>query len=110
MPRELPHVLADRPGLVGILEEELAVARDPVAGDLIGRDARGIDERHHQAGAAPREDAVELGAPGQRLHEASIAGHVEEVFRCGGDEGVEPFGIQYPGQAVAKMSVHERLL
>jgi len=33
-------VLADRPGLVGILEEELAVARDPIAGDLIGRDAR----------------------------------------------------------------------
>src|SRR5206468_9960837 len=51
LPRPVSDLLADLAGRVRVREEELPVARDAVAGDPVGRDAGGVDERHDEAGA-----------------------------------------------------------
>src|SRR5207249_10133054 len=61
--------LADRAGIVGVLEEELAVAGEVIRVDAVGRDTRRVDERNDQARALAREDAVELEAAKQRMRD-----------------------------------------
>src|SRR5437773_1794767 len=54
-PRPFTDLAADLTGVVGVLEEELAVAGDVVDLDPIGGHARRVDERDDQRGPAARE-------------------------------------------------------
>jgi hypothetical protein len=98
------NLAADGPRLVSVLEEELAVAGEMVHGDSFRGHAGGVYERDHQARPMPREDAVELEPAEQRVGDG--ARHVVEVLGGGGDEGVEPLGVQDSRKPRPVMAIH----
>ena len=109
-PRPVPHLAADHARVVGVLEEELAVAGQRIGVDLVRGDAARVDERDDQTRTPPREDAVELEPSEERVSDRAEAGDVLEVLRRGRDEGVESFGVEHLRQSRPRMAHHERLL
>ncbi len=104
-----PDLLADHARIIGVVEEELAVAGDVVDGDPVG-DAGRVDEGNRDPRPAAGEDAVELDPPEEGVGDGTEAGDVVEILGGGGDEGIEVLGVEHLGQARLRVAVHGRLL
>ena len=93
--RDLTHAGADRPRLLGVVEEELPVAGEPVDRDGVGGNPGRVDERNDQAHPLAREHPVQLETAEEGVGDRAEAGDVLEVLGRARYEGVQALGVQY---------------
>src|SRR5207248_10996538 len=96
----------DFTGIVGVFEEELAVAGQVIHLDVVGGHTGRVDERDDERRPAAREDRVELEPAEERVGNRAEPAHVIDVLGGGGDQRIEALGLEHAGQALSSMCVH----
>ena len=107
---DLPHPAADRPRRIGVVEEELAVAGEPVHHDTVGGHAGGVDEGDDEADALAREHPVQLEPTEEGVRDRAEPGHVLEILGRARHQGVEPLGVQHLREPRCRVLIHDDLL